>query len=198
MNFNQTSFLTSAATLKDCPEQSLAEVAFAGRSNAGKSSAINTLCNQSRLARISKTPGRTQLINFFVVEYGKYLVDLPGYGFAKVPLEVKNKWQFELEQYLRKREALCGVVLLSDIRHPLKEFDRMMINWAVQSQLPLHLLLTKADKLKRGAAQNTLLKIKRELENHNEVSMQLFSSLKNTGVVEARNVVSSWLGDEED
>lgn len=198
MNFNQTSFLTSAATLKDCPEQSLAEVAFAGRSNAGKSSAINTLCNQSRLARISKTPGRTQLINFFVVEYGKYLVDLPGYGFAKVPLEVKNKWQFELEQYLRKREALCGVVLLSDIRHPLKEFDRMMINWAVQSQLPLHLLLTKADKLKRGAAQNTLLKIRRELENHNEVSMQLFSSLKNTGVVEARNVVSSWLGDEED
>lgn len=198
MNFNQTSFVTSAATLKDCPEQSLAEVAFAGRSNAGKSSAINTLCNQSRLARISKTPGRTQLINFFVVEYGKYLVDLPGYGFAKVPLEVKNKWQFELEQYLRKREALCGVVLLSDIRHPLKEFDRMMINWAVQSQLPLHLLLTKADKLKRGAAQNTLLQIKKELENHNEVSMQLFSSLKNTGVVEARNVVSSWLADEED
>ena len=198
MNFNQTSFVTSAATLKDCPEQSLAEVAFAGRSNAGKSSAINTLCNQSRLARISKTPGRTQLINFFVVENGKYLVDLPGYGFAKVPLEVKNKWQFEMEQYLRKREALCGVVLLSDIRHPLKEFDRMMINWAVQSQLPLHLLLTKADKLKRGAAQNTLLKIKRELENHNEVSMQLFSSLKNTGVVEARNVISSWLGDEED
>ena len=198
MNFNQTSFVTSAATLKDCPEQSLAEVAFAGRSNAGKSSAINTLCNQSRLARIRKTPGRTQLINFFVVEYGKYLVDLPGYGFAKVPLEVKNKWQFELEQYLRKREALCGLVLLSDIRHPLKEFDRMMINWAVQSQLPLHLLLTKADKLKRGAAQNTLLKIRRELENHNEVSLQLFSSLKNTGVVEARNVVSSWLGDEED
>jgi len=198
MNFNQTSFVTSAATLKDCPEQSLAEVAFAGRSNAGKSSAINTLCNQSRLARISKTPGRTQLINFFVVEYGKYLVDLPGYGFAKVPLEVKNKWQFELEQYLRKREALCGVVLLSDIRHPLKEFDRMMINWAVQSQLPLHLLLTKADKLKRGAAQNTLLQIKKELENHNEVSMQLFSSLKNTGVVEARDVISSWLGDKED
>ena len=197
MNFNQTSFLTSAATLKDCPEQSLAEVAFAGRSNAGKSSAINTLCNQSRLARISKTPGRTQLINFFVVEYGKYLVDLPGYGFAKVPLEVKNKWQFELEQYLRKREALCGVVLLSDIRHPLKEFDRMMINWAVQSQLPLHLLLTKADKLKRGAAQNILLKIKRELESHNEVSVQLFSSLKNTGVVEAQNVISSWLEDEE-
>ena len=197
MNFNQTSFVTSAATLKACPEQSLAEVAFAGRSNAGKSSAINTLCNQSRLARISKTPGRTQLINFFVVEYGKYLVDLPGYGFAKVPLEVKNKWQFEMEQYLRKREALCGVVLLSDIRHPLKEFDRMMINWAVQSQLPLHLLLTKADKLKRGAAQNTLLKIKRELENHNEVSMQLFSSIKNTGVVEARNVVSSWLSNEE-
>jgi len=196
MNFNQALFVTSAASLRDCPTDSLAEVAFAGRSNAGKSSAINTLCNQSRLARISKTPGRTQLINFFQIEEANYLVDLPGYGFAKVPLEVKNKWQFELEQYLRKREALVGLVLLSDIRHPLKEFDRMMVDWAVQSQLPLHLLLTKSDKLKRGAAQNTLLKVERELENLDEVSVQLFSSLKNSGVDEARTVIASWFNDE--
>lgn len=196
MNFNQSHFVTSAASLKDCPADSLAEVAFAGRSNAGKSSAINTLCNQSRLARISKTPGRTQLINFFKIEDSKYLVDLPGYGFAKVPLAVKNKWQFELEQYLRKREALVGLVLLSDSRHPLKEFDRMMIDWAVQSQLPLHLLLTKADKLKRGAAQSTLLKVKRELENLDQVSVQLFSSLKNTGVDEARKQIAVWYSEE--
>lgn len=196
MNFNQAHFVTSAASLRDCPTDSLAEVAFAGRSNAGKSSAINTLCNQSRLARISKTPGRTQLINFFQIEEANYLVDLPGYGFANVPLEVKNKWQFELEQYLRKREALVGLVLLSDIRHPLKEFDRMMVDWAVQSQLPLHLLLTKSDKLKRGAAQNTLLKVERELENLDEVSVQLFSSLKNSGVDEARTVIASWFNDE--
>ncbi|NKB34704.1 MAG: YihA family ribosome biogenesis GTP-binding protein [Pseudomonadales bacterium] len=198
MNFSQSTFVTSAATLKDCPPDSVAEVAFAGRSNAGKSSAINSLCKQTRLARISKTPGRTQLINFFKIEEGNYLVDLPGYGFAKVPLAVKNKWQFELEQYLRKREALVGLVLLSDIRHPLKEFDRMMIEWSVQSQLPLHLLLTKSDKLKRSAAQNALLKVSRELEGYDEVSVQLFSSLKNTGLDETRKVISTWLVNDND
>lgn len=197
MDFNQTHFVTSAATLAACPQDSSAEIAFAGRSNAGKSSAINTLCNQTRLARISKTPGRTQLINFFQLVDKKYLVDLPGYGFAKVPLAVKNKWQFELEQYLRKRESLVGLILLSDVRHPLKDFDRMMIEWAIQSELPLHLLLTKSDKLKRGAAQNTLLKISRELEVLPNVSLQLFSSLKNSGVDEARNKISSWLSVDE-
>ena len=193
MNFSQTHFVTSAATLAACPEDSSAEIAFAGRSNAGKSSAINTLCDQTRLARISKTPGRTQLINFFQLAEGKYLVDLPGYGFAKVPLAVKNKWQFELEQYLRKRESLMGLILLSDIRHPLKDFDRMMIDWAIQSDLPLHLLLTKSDKLKRGAAKNTLLKVSRELEALQNVSVQLFSSLKNSGVDEVRKKIAYWL-----
>lgn len=192
MNFNQTHFVTSAATLKDCPSDSKAEVAFAGRSNAGKSSAINTLCNKSKLARISKTPGRTQLINFFLIEEGHYLVDLPGYGFAKVPLMVKNKWQFELEQYLRKRETLAGLILVCDIRHHIKEFDRMMIEWAVQSNLPLHLLLTKSDKLKRGATQNALLKVERELKHHNMISVQPFSSLNNTGVDEAKKAIASW------
>ena len=193
MNFSQTHFVTSAATLAACPEDSSAEIAFAGRSNAGKSSAINTLCDQTRLARISKTPGRTQLINFFQLAEGKYLVDLPGYGFAKVPLAVKNIWQFELEQYLRKRESLMGLILLSDIRHPLKDFDRMMIDWAIQSDLPLHLLLTKSDKLKRGAAKNTLLKVSRELEALQNVSVQLFSSLKNSGVDEVRKKIAYWL-----
>ena len=197
MHYNQATFATSAANLAACPPESLAEVAFAGRSNAGKSSAINAITNQTRLARISKTPGRTQLINFFGLAEGRFLVDLPGYGFAKVPLSVKNKWQEELEKYLRRRQVLCGLVLLSDIRHPLKEFDRMMIDWAVQSGLPLHLLLTKSDKLKRGAAQNTLLAVQKELKPFSNVTVQLFSSLKNDGVTEVRAKLDEWLGDEE-
>ena len=197
MHYNQATFVTSAANLAACPPESLAEVAFAGRSNAGKSSAINAITNQTRLARISKTPGRTQLINFFGLAEGRFLVDLPGYGFAKVPLSVKNKWQEELEKYLRRRQVLCGLVLLSDIRHPLKEFDRMMIDWAVQSGLPLHLLVTKSDKLKRGAAQNTLLAVQKELKPFSNVTVQLFSSLKNDGVTEVRAKLDEWLGDEE-
>ena len=197
MHYNQATFVTSAANLAACPPESLAEVAFAGRSNAGKSSAINAITNQTRLARISKTPGRTQLINFFGLAEGRFLVDLPGYGFAKVPLSVKNKWQEELEKYLRRRQVLCGLVLLSDIRHPLKEFDRMMIDWAVQSGLPLHLLLTKSDKLKRGAAENTLLAVQKELKPFSNVTVQLFSSLKNDGVTEVRAKLDEWLGDEE-
>ena len=172
MKFDQTCFQTSAATLEDCPADSSAEVAFAGRSNAGKSSAVNVITSLPQLARTSKTPGRTQLINFFFIEEGKYLVDLPGYGYAKVPLERRDKWQFELEKYLRRRKALVGLILLSDIRHPLKKFDRMMIEWAAQANLPLHLLLTKADKLKRGATQKTLLKVEKELTVFDNVSVQ--------------------------
>ena len=196
MHYNQATFVTSAANLAACPPESVAEVAFAGRSNAGKSSAINAITNQTRLARISKTPGRTQLINFFGLAEGRFLVDLPGYGFAKVPLSVKNKWQEELEKYLRRRQVLCGLILLSDIRHPLKDFDRMMIDWAVQSDLPLHLLLTKSDKLKRGAAQNTLLAVQKEPKSFDNVTVQLFSSLKNDGVTEVRAKLDEWLGDE--
>src|SRR6056300_387856 len=196
MHYNQATFVTSAANLAACPPESVAEVAFAGRSNAGKSSAINAITNQTRLARISKTPGRTQLINFFGLAEGRFLVDLPGYGFAKVPLSVKNKWQEELEKYLRRRQVLCGLILLSDIRHPLKDFDRMMIDWAVQSDLPLHLLLTKSDKLERGAAQNTLLAVQKELKSFDNVTVQLFSSLKNDGVTEVRAKLDEWIGDE--
>ncbi|MBQ15468.1 MAG: YihA family ribosome biogenesis GTP-binding protein [Gammaproteobacteria bacterium] len=197
VNFQETRFAISAAKFTDCPTDSLSEVAFAGRSNAGKSSAINTLTDQSNLARISKTPGRTQLINFFTVEPGRYLVDLPGYGYAKVPLAVKNKWQFELEQYLRKRQSLVGLVLLSDVRHPLKDFDRMMIDWATQSNLPLLLLLTKSDKLKKGPAQNTLLAAKKELGELPDVNVQLFSSLKKTGIKPVLSTLSDWLSPTE-
>ena len=197
MNFNQATFETSAAKLDACPTDSLAEVAFAGRSNAGKSSAINAITNQLRLARISKTPGRTQLINFFVLDAGRYLVDLPGYGYAKVPLAVKNKWQVELEKYLRNREPLRGLILLSDIRHPLKEFDRMMIDWSLQSGLPIHVLLTKADKLKRGPSTSTLLEVEREFKDQPGFSVQLFSSVNETGLSSARQKLSDWLETEE-
>ncbi|HAG73709.1 MAG TPA: YihA family ribosome biogenesis GTP-binding protein [Gammaproteobacteria bacterium] len=197
MNFNQATFQTSAAKLDACPTDSLAEVAFAGRSNAGKSSAINAITNQLRLARTSKTPGRTQLINFFVLDEGRYLVDLPGYGYAKVPLAVKNKWQVELEKYLRNREPLRGLILLSDIRHPLKEFDRMMIDWSLQSGLPIHVLLTKSDKLKRGPCTSTLLEVEREFKDQPGFSVQLFSSVNETGLDGARQKLSDWLETEE-
>jgi len=193
MNFNQTHFTTSGAKLAGCPADSEAEIAFAGRSNAGKSSAINAITGQTRLARISKTPGRTQLINFFEVNAGRYLVDLPGYGFAKVPLAVKNQWQRELEKYLREREVLSGIVVLSDIRHPMKEFDQQMVEWSVQSDLPVLLLLTKADKLKRGAAQNTLLKVRKALQDKSQVRVELFSAQNGTGVDSAREQLSEWL-----
>ena len=193
MNFNQTQFSTSASALSECPADSEAEVAFAGRSNAGKSSAINTLCSQTGLARTSKTPGRTQLINFFAIEPATYLVDLPGYGFAKVPLELKKNWQKELEKYLGLRKPLVGLILLTDIRHPLKDHDLVMIDWAVKSNLPLHLLLTKSDKLKKGAAQNALLKVRTKTEALPNVTVQLFSSLKTIGVTEARDVITRWM-----
>tara|TARA_Y100000817_G_C16701570_1_gene475100 strand:- start:67 stop:702 length:636 start_codon:yes stop_codon:yes gene_type:complete len=193
MNFSQTQFLTSASALSECPGDSEAEVAFAGRSNAGKSSAINSICSQSGLARTSKTPGRTQLINFFAIEPASYLVDLPGYGFAKVPLKVKNKWQKELEKYLSLRKPLVGLILLTDIRHPLKDHDLVMIDWAVKSSLPLHLLLTKSDKLKKGAAQNALLKVRAQTVTFPNVTVQLFSSFKTIGIAEAKKVITGWL-----
>lgn len=193
MNYKIASFITSAVGLDDCPSDSQREVAFAGRSNAGKSSAINVLTNQNRLARTSKTPGRTQLINFFGLPNGRYLVDLPGYGYAKVPLVVKNQWQEHLELYLNKRTALVGLVLLTDIRHAFKDFDLMMINWSHESNLPIHVLLTKADKLKRGAAQNALLGARKELLQFPNASIQLFSSLQKSGVEGLETTLNAWL-----
>jgi len=193
MNFTNAHFEISAPTLASCPANSLAEVAFAGRSNAGKSSAINAITGNARLARTSKTPGRTQLINFFAVAENRYLVDLPGYGYAKVALSVRDKWQLELEQYLRRRETLVGLILLSDIRHPLKEFDQMMIDWSLQAELPIHVLLTKSDKLKRGASQNALLSARSLLQKNAGASVQLFSSVSGVGIDEAREKLGNWL-----
>lgn len=196
MNYSQTSFALSAVSLDGCPEDSVAEVAFAGRSNAGKSSAINAICRQSRLARTSKTPGRTQMLNFFVVpgDAGRYLVDLPGYGYAKVPLGVKEQWQREMQHYLNGREQLRGIVLLSDIRHPLKEFDRQMIDWAQGAGLPLHLLLTKADKMKRNPAHNVMAEVRKELSGRGALEAQLFSATAGVGLEQMRERLDSWLG----
>lgn len=191
-----TQFLMSAPTFKLCPADTGAEIAFAGRSNAGKSSAINTITNQRQLARSSKTPGRTQMINFFAVGDDNHrLVDLPGYGYAAVPLVMKIKWQKELERYLVARQSLQGLILLSDIRHPLQYFDEQMLLWAKDGKLPVHILLTKADKLKRGAAKSVLLQTKQKLDKQNlPFSVQLFSSLNKIGIDELLAVMASWLG----
>ena len=168
---------------------------FAGRSNAGKSSAINTLAGHVRLAYVSKTPGRTQLINFFRLNSGALLVDLPGYGYAAVPEKVRRDWQGLIEHYLKHRESLAGLVLIMDSRHPLTPLDRTMIDWFVPSGRPMHVLLTKSDKLSRGAATATLQDVRRQLAPLGpQVTVQLFSNLKKTGVEEAEHVIAGWLG----
>lgn len=191
--YRHAQFYVSAAKLDQTPDDSGIEVAFAGRSNAGKSSAINTLCQRKSLARTSKTPGRTQLLNFFTLDEQRRLVDLPGYGFAKVKQSIKAQWQGTLADYLEQRQSLRGLILLMDIRHPLKAFDCQMLEWNVHHGLATHILLTKADKLKRGAANSTLLRVKHELEPlGNLVSVQLFSSLKQQGVDEAHRKLDEW------
>ncbi|AYC30937.1 YihA family ribosome biogenesis GTP-binding protein [Pseudomonas cavernae] len=190
----QASFLISAAKVDQCPDDSGLEVAFAGRSNAGKSSALNTLTH-ANLARTSKTPGRTQLLNFFRLDDERRLVDLPGYGYAKVPIPLKQHWQRHLEAYLGSRESLAGLILLMDIRHPLTEFDCMMLDWSVASGMPMHILLTKADKLAFGAAKNALLKVRQDLHRGwgEAASLQLFSAPKRLGIDEAQTVLARWL-----
>ncbi len=197
INFREACFIQSASEIENAPPDQGWEVAFAGRSNSGKSSAINALTGNRKLARTSRTPGRTQLINFFALSDSQRLVDLPGYGFAKVPLAVKKNWNQQLERYLQYRESLCGLVMLMDIRHPLTDPDKQMLGWAVAASMPVHILLTKADKLKRGPAQNTLLSVRGELAAHAElVSVQCFSSLKHQGVEELGKQINLWLTDE--
>ena len=197
VNFREACFIQSASEIENAPPDQGWEVAFAGRSNSGKSSAINALTGNRKLARTSRTPGRTQLINFFALSDSQRLVDLPGYGFAKVPLAVKKKWNQQLERYLQYRESLRGLVMLMDIRHPLTDPDKQMLGWAVAASMPVHILLTKADKLKRGPAQNTLLSVRGELAAHGElVSVQCFSSLKPQGVDELGKQINLWLTDE--
>lgn len=194
--FTKAQFLLSAPTIKQCPEDTGKEVAFAGRSNAGKSSALNTLTDNKKLARTSKTPGRTQLLNFFSLDEDSRLVDLPGYGFAKVPKAMKQAWDRNLAGYLQERQSLRGLVMLMDIRHPLQQYDWQMIRWASESEMPVHLLLTKADKLKRGPAKATLLQVQRELKNDgltNNISIQTFSSLKKEGLQELKKQLQLWL-----
>lgn len=195
--FQKAVFHTTVANLRDMPPDSLREIAFAGRSNAGKSSAINTLANHTRLAFVSKTPGRTQHLNYFTLEEGKYFVDLPGYGFAKAPEEIRSQWEGLLAPYLRYREPLVGLVLIMDSRHPLTELDLQMLAWFAQTGKPIHILLSKADKLTRQEQALALREVQAELEKiGNNFSLQLFSSLKKTGVAEAEAVLGGWLGME--
>jgi GTP-binding protein len=178
-------------------------VAFAGRSNAGKSSALNTLANHNRLAFVSKQPGRTQLINFFTLGNDRHLVDLPGYGYAKVPESMRAHWQNVLARYLSERSSLAGLVLVMDSRHPLTPLDRQMLDWFCPSGKPVHVLLTKSDKLSRGEASLTLNRVRKELietwgnHYHSACTIQLFSSLKKQGVEEAEKVIGAWLFGEE-
>ena len=195
--FQKAVFHTTVAHLGDLPADASCEVAFAGRSNAGKSSAINTLANHTRLAYVSKTPGRTQHLNYFTLEEGKYFVDLPGYGFAKAPEEIRAQWEGLLAPYLRYRLPLVGLVVIMDARHPLTELDVQMLEWFAPTGKPIHVLLSKADKLTRQEQALVLREVKDALAGIGDnCSLQLFSSLKRTGVAEAEAVLGRWLGME--
>lgn len=193
LNYHKTHFLTSAPNIRSIPEDTGIEIAFAGRSNAGKSTALNALTNQKNLARTSKTPGRTQLINLFEVEPNYKLVDLPGYGYAAVPEQMKIQWQKSLGEYLQKRECLSGLVVLMDIRHPLKDLDQQMIEWAVSADLPILLLLTKADKLSQSA-RSKQVKMVREaiLPFQGDIQVEAFSVQNKIGIDKLAAKLDFW------
>lgn len=192
--YRQAHFLISAGDARQFPHDGV-EVAFSGRSNAGKSSAINVLCDNKNLARTSKTPGRTRLVNFFELDDKRRLVDLPGYGFAKVPVAMKHEWEQLMTQYLSEQQPLNGLVVIMDIRHPMNDYDWQMLKWCQHFQLAAHVLLTKADKIKRGAQQNSLLKTRKALKDADiEASVQIFSALKKTGLDELVVKLNAWLG----
>ncbi len=195
LHFQSATFYTSITDARDLPQCSGIEVAFAGRSNAGKSSVINTLTSRNRLAFVSKTPGRTQQINFFKLDTGQFLVDLPGYGYAKVPYPVRQHWEKLLSSYLQTRESLKGLVLIMDIRHPLKPSDIQMLEWFTPTGKAIHILLTKADKLSKKQANIALKEVNLSLRKstYSECSVQLFSSLAGIGVEEARSAINKWL-----
>ncbi len=193
--FRNAAFLTSARELPDLPPEGEGEVAFAGRSNAGKSSALNAMADHNRLAFVSKTPGRTQLINYFSLGQGRALVDLPGYGYAKVPEAIRAPWGRVLGEYLRTRASLKGLVVVMDSRHPMTGLDLELMNWFQPTGKPVHVLLTKADKLSRSEAMATLAAVRKELAGVDaQHSAQLFSSLKKTGIEDAEAVLGRWLG----
>lgn len=188
----QAEFLTSAAGERGLPPDDRPEVAIAGRSNAGKSSALNAITHRRQLARVSKTPGRTQLINFFALGAFGRLADLPGYGFAQVPLEVKRQWAGMIEGYLHARSQLKGILLVMDCRHPLTAFDQQMLSWAEAVNLPCHILLSKADKLTRNQGNQQLAMVRKNAPAY--VSLQLFSAVSGLGVEQARGQLLGWLG----
>ena len=189
----EATFLTSAPDLRRCPPADAPEVAFAGRSNAGKSSVLNQLSGNRRTAKVSKTPGRTQLLNFFDVRRGGRLVDLPGYGYAKATVNAQQQWQKAVNHYLSYRDSLVGLVLVMDIRHPNQPFDEDMLNWAKESELPIHILLNKADKLGRNAQQQALSHMRRLYTDHPTASMQCFSATKGTGKAQLLALLLEWL-----
>ena len=191
--YSHARFLLSVPQPQQAPPDIGYEVAFAGRSNAGKSSALNALTQRKSLARTSKTPGRTQHLVFFELDGERRLVDLPGYGFAKVPEKIRRQWGLAMEQYFIERQSLRGLILLMDVRHPLTDFDKQMLQWCQHANMPVHILLTKADKLKRGPAMSSLLKVQKALAEQHNVSVQLFSALKHTGVEQAQEILDSWL-----
>ncbi|MEM8594425.1 MAG: ribosome biogenesis GTP-binding protein YihA/YsxC [Pseudomonadota bacterium] len=199
IHYQQAKFLISAEKFSQCTNDEGAEVAFAGRSNVGKSSVINALTRQTKLARVSKTPGRTQLINFFSLNEQQRLVDLPGYGYAKVPAAMRERWKKELNKYFERRESLRGLVIIMDIRHPLTPFDLSMIDYAETCQIPTQIILNKADKFKFGAAKSILLKVNQQLAARTlEYSIQLFSATKKTGMDELEAYLNDrlWVTDE--
>ena len=197
VSYQSVKFLMSAPSLGDSPSDLGSEVAFTGRSNAGKSSAINTLTGVKSLARTSKTPGRTQLINFFEINPKMRLVDLPGYGYAKVPRRVKENWGIKVNEYLRHRQSLAGLILLIDIRHPLHTFDLQILVWAIHAGVPVHALLTKCDKVSKSQANNALLSVVQELKHLDPteelLSSQIFSSTKGIGITELKETLDHWL-----
>ncbi|QIL85541.1 YihA family ribosome biogenesis GTP-binding protein [Vibrio sp. HDW18] len=193
IHYQNTHFITSAPDIRHLPEDEGIEIAFAGRSNAGKSSSLNRLTNQKNLAKTSKTPGRTQLINLFKVTEGCHIVDLPGYGFAQVPLEMKLKWQRALGEYLQKRRCLKGLVVLMDIRHPMKDLDQQLIVWAIECGIPVQVMLTKADKLKSGARKAQVQKVREDAAKlGGDVQVDAFSSLNGIGVDVLRAKLDQW------
>ena len=194
INFANVAFMCGATGMSHMPEDNGAEVAFAGRSNAGKSSAINTVTGSKSLARIGKIPGRTREINFFRLNDAWRLVDLPGYGYAKVSKRMKAHWGELIAEYLSKRRSLRGVVVIMDVRRPFTDLDQQLVEWCVEARLSVHILLTKCDKLSRGARAQALTQARRSAaECSPAITLQLFSALKSLGTEEARNRLSSWL-----
>jgi GTP-binding protein len=191
--FTNITFLQSAHNMTQCPEDTGKEVAFAGRSNSGKSSVINVLGNNHKIARTSKSPGRTQLLNFFQVADNCRLVDLPGYGYARVPENIRQHWGVELQAYFTGRRSLAGLILVMDVRHPLKPFDVQMLSWCQTAGLPVHILLNKADKVPRSAGLRTLSEVISRYRPEYRATAQLFSVLKRSGIAELREKLCSWL-----